>query len=113
MVVEFVVKVVIAGFVLWAIWSLLQPRSIFKVRVKDGIAETAKGTVTAAFLEQVRETCMSHGVKRALVRGIVRGRRIALAFSRGMPPAAQQQLRNWWVVSGWPPAQGVERRRRR
>jgi hypothetical protein len=40
---------------------------------------------------------VSHG----LVRGVVKGRRITLAFTRGMPPPCQQQLRNLWALSGW------------
>jgi hypothetical protein len=36
-----------------------------------------------------------------VIRGVVKGRRITLAFQRGMPPACQQQLRNIWAISGW------------
>jgi hypothetical protein len=57
--------------------------------------------VTAAFLEQVREVCQQNGVKRGTVRGLIRGRRIALGFSRNIPSGGQQRLRNWWAHSGW------------
>jgi hypothetical protein len=61
----------------------------------------ARGTVTRAFLQEVGDTCGRHGVSDAVVRGEVRGQRIALAFSRGMPEPCRQQLRNLWGLSGW------------
>ncbi len=98
---EWLAKVVVVAFAVWALWTLCQPRCAFVVRVTAGEPKVVRGTVTPAFLQQVRELCCRHGVEHARVRGVFCGRRISLAFSRGVPPAAQQQLRNWWVMSGW------------
>ena len=83
-------------------WYALQPRCAFVVTVMGGIPRATSGTVTAAFLDRVRELCAEHGVAQATIRGVIRGTHIALAFSGKFPPAAQQQLRNWWALSGWP-----------
>jgi hypothetical protein len=100
--VEPLIKIAVIAFAAWAFWVALRPRYAFVVRVGGGIPRAVKGTVTAAFLEQVRRVCAEHGVPSGTVRGRVRGRRISLAFSGGIPPSARQQLRNWWALSGWP-----------
>jgi len=85
----------------WALWSASRPRPAFVIRIVRGVPKVARGTVTRAFLQEVGETCGRHGVSDAVVRGEVRGRRIALAFSGGMPEPCRQQLRNLWGLSGW------------
>jgi hypothetical protein len=99
--VEILVNLLVVALVAWMVWVMLQPRCAFVVKVKDGQARTTRGVVTPAFLEQVREVCTRHGVQRGMVRGIIRGHRISLGFDRGIPPGGQQQLRNWWALSGW------------
>jgi hypothetical protein len=37
-------------------------------------------------------------VQQGWVRGVWRGRRIALVFSRNIPPPCQQQIRNLWLI---------------
>jgi hypothetical protein len=89
------------GVLVAVVWMALQPRCAFVIRIAHGIPRPVRGKVTAAFLEQVREVCQQNGVKRGTVRGLIRGRRIALGFSRNIPPGGQQRLRNWWANSGW------------
>jgi Protein of unknown function (DUF3634) len=91
----------LAALVGYALWIALQPRAAFVVRIKHGVPRVARGTVTRSFLREIAETCSHHGVSRGVIRGVVKGRRITLAFQRGMPPACQQQLRNIWAISGW------------
>jgi hypothetical protein len=98
---ELLVKLVFVASLAWAFWLALQPRSLFVVRLADGVVTATKGVVTGAFLEQVQEVCGRHAVQRCTVRGVVRGGRISLQFSSGLPLAGQQQLRNWWAISGW------------
>jgi hypothetical protein len=86
---------------IWAIWSATKPKSAFVIRLTDGIPRVSQGTVTREFLHEVGQTCARHGVRRAVVRGLVRGQRIALAFSNGVPEPCRQQLRNLWGLSGW------------
>jgi hypothetical protein len=94
-------NLVIAGFVLWAIWYLVQPRCAFLIQIVGGKPRIVRGKVTEAFLAELRETCNRNSVENGAVRGVLRGRRISLTFSSGIPPGAQQQIRNWWALSGW------------
>jgi hypothetical protein len=84
-----------------ALWFAMQPRCAFVVRITRGHPKTVRGKVTSAFLDQIRETCQQHGVQNGTIRGLIRGKRIALNFSRTLPSAGQQQLRNWWANWGW------------
>jgi len=85
-----------------AVWLLARPPAVFVVRIREGQPRPAQGTVTPAFLALVRQLCEDHGLQAAEIRGVPRGPRISLWFSRGVPAAFRQQLRNWWATSGWP-----------
>jgi hypothetical protein len=89
------------GIVVAAVWIALQPRCAFVIQIIQGTPKAVRGKVTAAFLEQVHEVCQQNGVRYGSVRGLIRGRRISLGFSRNIPPAGQQRLRNWWANWGW------------
>ncbi|HZU39187.1 MAG TPA: DUF3634 family protein [Gemmataceae bacterium] len=102
MVVNLLVRVAFLLFLAWVVWTLCQPRSVFIVRIIAGTPRAAKGVVTPAFLEAVRDMAQQHHIEEGTVRGVVRGRHISLAFSRGIPVGGRQQLRNWWALSGWP-----------
>ena len=91
----------VLGVIMVAVWFAMQPRCAFVVRINQGHPKAVRGKVTAAFLDQVRETCEQHGVQNGTIRGLIRGKRIALNFSRTLPSAGQQQLRNWWANWGW------------
>ncbi len=99
---QLLIQLAVVAFFAWVVWTIAQPRCAFVVRIDGGMPEKVKGVVTTAFLSAVKDMAQSHGVQRGAVRGLVRGRRIALGFSRSIPPAGQQQLRNWWALSGWP-----------
>ena len=96
-------KIAVVAIAIWVLWLALQPRYAFVVRIAAGLPTTTKGTVTRAFLQQVGEVCGQHGVRRGTVWGIIRAGRISLVFSNSIPPRGQQQLRNWWALSGWSP----------
>jgi hypothetical protein len=95
------VQLGLAALVGFALWIALRPRAAFVVRIKQGVPRVARGTVTRSFLQEIADTCSRHGVSHGVIRGVVKGRRITLAFQSGMPPACQQQLRNLWAISGW------------
>ena len=96
-----VLQLGLAALAVWALWTALRPRSAFVVRIRRGVPRLARGTVTRAFLQEIAETCKRHGVSDGVVRGVVKGPRITLAFTRGIPPPCQQQLRNLWALTGW------------
>jgi Protein of unknown function (DUF3634) len=94
----------------WGLFFALRPRSVFVVRVIDGVPRVARGQVTREFLREIGDACARNGVRRAEVRGVADGRRINLVFSGGVPERCRQQLRNLWNISGW--SAGVRQPRR-
>lgn len=78
-----------------------RPHAVFVVRVRHGRPETTQGKVTDTFLVTVEEVFREFGLEAGEIRGVLRGQRIALWFSSGVPSAACQRLRNWWALSGW------------
>jgi hypothetical protein len=95
------VVVLVALFVLAAWWWGPAASAQFVVRIDDGAARLVRGKVAAAMLRQVEEICREHGVRRGEVYGRLWGRRrVRLAFSRGIPPACRQRLRNVWPIHG-------------
>jgi hypothetical protein len=94
-----------------AVWFVAKPDAVFVVRVRAGHAETTTGKTTGSFLTAVVGVCQEFGLQAAEIRGVARGRRIALRFSNNFPSAARQRLRNWWVEYGWSvPARSRPRR---
>jgi hypothetical protein len=97
---EWVAKALVIGFAAWVIWSVLQPRYVFAIRIQGGLPYLRKGKVTRAFLSQVAVVCRESGVARGWIGGVPHGRRVALRFSRHFPPGPQQRLRNEWLSAG-------------
>jgi hypothetical protein len=95
-VVDVLLKLGLLLLVAWGLWSALRPRPQFIVRIADGVPRVARGKVAATFLQEINEACDRHGVRRAEVRGVAAGPRIALKFSGSMPERCRQQLRNVW-----------------
>ena len=96
-----VLVIALVVLVLWALWSVSRPRDAFVVRIASGVPRVARGTVTKAFVAEVGEVCRRHGVRNGAVRGVVKDRRITLAFSAGISAPCRQQLRNLWSISRW------------
>lgn len=90
----------VAGWILWVLWRLRR-RPEFVVRVEEGEPRVESGVVTAAFLRGIREVLARHGVQTGRIAAQPRGGHVSLAFSRDIPPAACQQLRNGWALQGW------------
>jgi hypothetical protein len=93
-------KLGLVALAAWAIWSACRPRPSFVVRIKSGTPKVVSGKVTQSFVHEIGETCSRHRVTNGSVRGVMKGQRIALTFSRGFPPTCQQQLRNLWSLTG-------------
>jgi len=97
---EWLIKSLVVCFFAWMLWSFLQPRYVFMIRVEGGHPRLRKGKVTPAFLSQIAQACQSGGVVRGWVGGVRHGRQVALRFSRNFPPGLQQRLRNEWQIVG-------------
>jgi hypothetical protein len=95
---ESVPNLIVFAIVAGALWWALQPRYAFVVHLDGGVPRVTKGRVTAAFLKEVGLACGEAGVARGWVGGVQRGRRLALRFSRSIPPQCRQRLRNVWAL---------------
>src|SRR5687767_14979675 len=80
----------------WGTWAALRTRSVFEIRIEQGRPRLHSGKVTREFLDTVADVCREAGLQRGWIRGVRQNRRIALRFSRHIPPDAQQRLRNAW-----------------
>jgi hypothetical protein len=92
------------------VWFFSTPDAVFVVRFGSGNAVATSGHVTGAFLATVDEIAREFAILSGEVRGVARGRRIALRFSSNVPPSARQRLRNWWAEYGWSPPRRRPRR---
>ena len=95
------VTLAILGLIGWGIWQACRPPSVFVVRIERGVPRIVRGTVTNAFVREIRELCLHHGVRHGIIRGQLHGTRIALDLRGPFPPEFRQQLRNVWSFSGW------------
>jgi hypothetical protein len=93
-------RLVILGLMVAVAWIALQRRYAFVVRLQAGVPRLARGKVTAAFLHEIGRVCREAGVSDGWVGGVRRGRRVALRFSRHIPPPCRQRLRNLWLQLG-------------
>ncbi|MBI3408531.1 MAG: DUF3634 family protein [Planctomycetes bacterium] len=96
-----IIGIALAGLIIGALWKASRPPCLFVIRIESGAPRVAHGKVTGALLERIREAVAAFGIWRGRIAGRAHGQRIRLDFSREFPPAACQQLRNWWTVSGW------------
>ncbi|MBI3469026.1 MAG: DUF3634 family protein [Planctomycetes bacterium] len=97
---DLLVKFLAVGLVLAVCWIAIRPRYTFVVRIKAGSPRVTRGKVAVTFLRRIAEVCERNRVQRGWVGGIQKERRIALAFSRHIPPDCRQQLRNEWLLFG-------------
>jgi len=93
-----------------AVWFFAKPDAVFVVRFRAGNAVATTGKVTAPFLGAVADVCREFGLGSAELRGVARGRRIALRFPSRFPAAARQRLLNWWAEYGWSAPAPVRRK---
>jgi hypothetical protein len=87
------VTVVVAG--LW--WAFQYTQTKFIVRIRAGVPQVVKGSVPAGFLGELAEVCREHHIESGTIRGMQRGRRVALSFSGPISPGCRQRVRNIWA----------------
>ena len=90
-----IVVVAVAVFVFWRLW---RSGYEFVVRVDGGHPTVVRGKVPGWFLADIQDICARNGLANVTIRGMRRGSRVSLSFSREVPRASRQQLRNLWTL---------------
>jgi hypothetical protein len=68
----------------------------FEIVFENGTAWPRRGKIKRGFLEDCTEIARMHHIADGRIRGIRHGDAIRLDFSREIPAAAHQRLRNAW-----------------
>ena len=82
--------------VIW--WQVTARPRVFVIRIRNRVPFLTRGKVSQAFVTELAEVLQSHGVRRGAIYGVRRRGTVLLAFSRGIPPAVRQGLRNVWSM---------------
>jgi hypothetical protein len=93
---EVLLKILIVAGIIFVVWLILQPRYLFAIQIKNGKARRLKGRVPGGFMEDVEHISQENALTSGSIRGIARGKRIGLSFSRQIPRDVCQKLRNAW-----------------
>ena len=98
-VMDFLLPLGAVAIIVGIFWYAFQyAQAAFIVRVRAGSAKVVKGKLTAAFIQELEDVCRQNQIKYVTLRGVRRGRRVALVFSPSIPMSCQQQLRNVWAM---------------
>ena len=74
---------------------ILRP-PVFEVVFERGAVRVRRGRVRKGFVEDCTEIARTHRLESGWIRGRKQGREITLEFSRDIPAALHQRLRNAW-----------------
>ena|ERR1043166_5381807 len=88
------VAVAVIAAILYAAFG---QRFHFVITITQGEPRVTKGKVHGDFLDTIREMCQEYGIASGWIGGVMRGKTISLRFSRSIPGACQQRLRNVWI----------------
>ena len=95
--------VIVGVLVLLAVvfsWRVSTSGRVFVIRVRNRVPFLVRGQVSQAFVVELADVLQRHQVRRGTLFGVRRRGTVGLAFSRGIPPAARQALRNVWAMHG-------------
>jgi hypothetical protein len=78
------------------VWLGARRRVVFRIRIEEGKVQRVAGDAPHAFVEEVERLCRFWGIDRGWIKGIRRGRRIAVTTGGGMGREHAQAFRNAW-----------------
>jgi hypothetical protein len=81
-------------------WRVAAGGRVFVIRIRSRVPFLVRGKVSQAFVVELTEVLQRHGVRHGTIYGARRRGTVGLGFSRGIPPAARQALRNVWAMHG-------------
>lgn len=96
---EVAFKFALAAGVAVMAYFAFRPRPTFVVTVRSGVPRVTRGAVSDGFLSDVADIVAAAGIETGRVLGWRAGNRISLGFSRNMPAAARQRIRNAWAAA--------------
>jgi len=81
-------------------WQVSARRRVFVIRVRNRVPFLTTGKVSQAFVVELADVLQRHGVRGGSIYGVRRRGAVMLGFSRDIPQAARQALRNVWAMHG-------------
>jgi hypothetical protein len=91
---DLLLKLVLVGIVVAGLWFVCRPQYLFVIRIENGAARVVHGKVPQPWLDEINEICRHSQVADGSIKGVRRHRRVALVFSRHIPPPCRQRFRN-------------------
>jgi hypothetical protein len=91
------VALVIVVVVFVGLAFAVRPRPRLIIRIQTDMHPEVRGPVPLELVELIRELCQEMGIAKGEIRGFERSRRIDLDFSRSIPSAFRQRVRNVWA----------------
>jgi hypothetical protein len=79
-------------------WQVTTRRRVFVIQIRKGVPFLKRGKVTQAFVVELADVLGRHGVRHGAIYGVPKAGRVALGFSRAIPPSVRQSLRNVWSM---------------
>src|SRR5262245_57984739 len=92
------IAVVAAGVAGVAVWQATTRGRVFVIRVRDGIPRLARGKVSPTFVAEIGAVLSRFRVRRGTIFGVSKRKMVSLGFSRSIPNASRQALRNVWSM---------------
>ncbi len=89
-------RIVIATAVVVLVFWFLLPRADFVLAIDEGKVRLKRGKVLGQFVAECQQICAEWKVERGSIRGVRYSGRVALRFSREIPPEHHQRFRNAW-----------------
>ena len=94
---------IVAVLVLLAVvfsWRVTTHGRVFVIRIRNRVPFVTKGKLSQAFVIELGEVLQRYEVRRGSIYGVRRRGSVSLGFSRSIPQAARQTLRNVWAMHG-------------
>lgn len=92
------IGVLVAGVAGFAAWQASTRGRVFVIRIRDGVPSLARGKVSPGFVTEIGDVLSRHRVRRGSIFGISKRGMVSLGFSRSIPNASRQALRNVWSI---------------
>jgi Protein of unknown function (DUF3634) len=73
-------------------------RRVFVIQIRNGVPILKRGKLAQAFVVELADVLNRHRIRKGAIYGVPKAGRVSLRFSRTIPQAARQSLRNVWSM---------------